>query len=294
MPGRRCTKDGWEGVKFHTAKDLGMVRDVFSGPAAVEKLLGNAGVAHVRYPTAGGASRDDVQPFYANYPCGLSLAHNGTLVNTEKLRRNLVANHRHLNTESDSEVLLNVFAEHLSGALDQRRRGSPTQPGAPSSARIEADTIFAAVQQTVKRARGGFAVVVLVHNVGLLAFRDPWGIRPLVFGRKASRTKAGAMDYAVASESVALDALGYDCCRDVSPGEAILFLPATGEATSTGDTIASMMCHENPRLYPCIFEYVYFARPDSTMNGVSVGAGRGRDVGQLQRLLSRSLPARFR
>ena len=270
-PARRCTKAGWENVKFHCSKDLGMVRDVFSSVATVEKLLGNVGIAHVRYPTAGGASCDEVQPFYANYPCGLSLAHNGNLVNAEQLRKNLVAHHRHLNTESDSEVLLNVFAEHLSQALEERRRGSPSVPGVARGSPIEPETLFAAVTQTMRRCRGGFAVVMLVHNVGVLAFRDPWGIRPLVLGRKPSKTVAGGVDYAISSESVALDTLGYELCRDVSPGEAILALPdrsAFREAPREG--LVSLMCHENPRLYPCIFEYVYFARPDSTMNGVSV------------------------
>ena len=167
-----------------------MVRDVFSSVATVEKLLGNVGIAHVRYPTAGGASCDEVQPFYANYPCGLSLAHNGNLVNAEQLRKNLVAHHRHLNTESDSEVLLNVFAEHLSQALEERRRGSPSVPGVARGSPIEPETLFAAVTQTMRRCRGGFAVVMLVHNVGVLAFRDPWGIRPLVLGRKPSKTVA--------------------------------------------------------------------------------------------------------
>jgi amidophosphoribosyltransferase len=144
-------------------------------------------------------------------------------------------------------------------------------PGVARGSPIEPETLFAAVTQTMRRCRGGFAVVMLVHNVGVLAFRDPWGIRPLVLGRKPSKTVAGGVDYAISSESVALDTLGYELCRDVSPGEAILALPdrsAFREAPREG--LVSLMCHENPRLYPCIFEYVYFARPDSTMNGVSV------------------------
>jgi len=257
---------GWERVKFKTVKGLGMVRDVFAGPSDAASLLGNVGVAHVRYPTAGNkGALDEVQPFYANFPCGLALAHNGNLVNAAALRDGLVANHRHLNTDSDSECLLNVFAENLAHALETRRRGSPAAAGLPSTAAIEPETLFSAVTATMRRCQGGYAVVALVHNVGVLAFRDPWGIRPLVFGRRASTTVSGQFDFAVASESVALDTLGYELCRDVAPGEAILVRSA-----ASAEPLVCSACHPSPTLSPCIFEYVYFARPDSTMNGVSV------------------------
>ncbi|KAJ1459541.1 glutamine phosphoribosylpyrophosphate amidotransferase [Pelagophyceae sp. CCMP2097] len=264
-----CTKAHWASVKFRMHKDMGLVRDVFSQPERVRGLSGNVGIAHVRYPTSGDGGTQECQPFYVNFPCGLALAHNGNLTNDEALRRELVGTHRHLNTDSDSEVLLNVFAEELNKMLEQRTRGSVSAAGAPLSAKIEPDSIFTAVKGVMRRCRGGYAVVMLIHNVGVVAFRDPWGIRPLVFGTKASATIPGGVDLAVASESVALDTLGYALCRDVAPGEALLIMPFDAAQPKKCQHEA-MICHDSPRLVPCIFEYVYFSRPDSMMNGVSV------------------------
>ncbi|MEO1477953.1 MAG: amidophosphoribosyltransferase, partial [Bacteroidota bacterium] len=263
------TNREWAEVKFRSVRSVGLVRDIF-GKAEPEALTGNVGIGHVRYPTTGDGALPEVQPFYVNYPCGLSLAHNGNLTNAEELRRELVSSHRHLNTTSDSEILLNVLAEQLTRALHARRVGSPKSAGSPFSDPLDAHSVFQAVAATTNRCRGGYAVVALIHNVGVLAFRDPWGIRPLVFGRRRDGDGGAASsftDYAVASESVALDTLGYELCRDVAPGEAILIRPSRGDAEVRCD---ARICHDAPRLAPCIFEYVYFSRPDSMMNGVSV------------------------
>ena len=237
------TSQDWEKVTFKTVKGTGMVREVFADPKRAQELLGNVGIAHVRYPTAGGSGLDDVQPFYANFPCGLALAHNGNLTNSERLRKELVSRHRHLNTTSDSEALLNVFAEHLAANLEARRRGSVGHAGDPLSTPVSPDTLFDAVERTMRRCVGGYAVVVLVHNVGVLAFRDPWGIRPMVFGERKSRTLEHEFDRAVASESVALDTLGYKLCRDVAPGEAVLLRP--------GFPVLTQRCAERPVHRPC-------------------------------------------
>jgi amidophosphoribosyltransferase len=210
-------------------------------------LLGNMGIAHCRYPTAGSAyNAAEAQPFYVNSPYGIVLGHNGNLTNSEELKRALFRDDlRHVNTNSDSEVLLNVFAhELLEGATNYH---------------LDPSTIFAAVAGVHRRCRGAYAVVAMIAGYGLLAFRDPYGIRPLVFGR--SDTPHG-VEYLVASESVALDTLGFDLVRDVAPGEAILILE--------DGTFHSCLCDSRTSPNPCIFEYVYLARPDSLIDGISV------------------------
>ena len=235
-----------EGATFHMHKANGMVRDVFR-TRDMRMLLGACGIGHTRYPTAGSAwSAAESQPFYVNSPFGLVLGHNGNLTNTAQLKSDLFRQDlRHVNTNSDSEVLLNVLAHEL-------------QEGA-ANYKLDPATIFAAVSGVHRRCRGAYAVVAMVAGYGLLAFRDPYGIRPLVFGKL--ETEHGT-EYLVASESVALDALGYDLVRDVAPGEAI-FIDEDGH-------FYAQQCAINPTLNPCIFEYVYLARPDSVMDGISV------------------------
>lgn len=239
-----------QGHTFHMHKGSGLVRDVFR-TRNMRDLVGNMGIAHVRYPTAGSAaSTAEAQPFYVNSPFGLVLGHNGNLTNAEALRQDLFRQDlRHLNTNSDSEVLLNVLAHELQEATTNHR--------------LDVSHIFAAVAGVHRRCRGAYAVVAMIAGHGLLAFRDPYGIRPLVIGKLET---AQGTDYMVASESVALDALGFTLVRDVEPGEAIF----VDEARN----FYSQQCAERPVLNPCIFEYVYFARPDSVMNGISVYGSR--------------------
>jgi amidophosphoribosyltransferase len=211
-------------------------------------LQGRVGIGHCRYPTAGSEGSDEAQPFYVNSPFGIALAHNGNLINTDTLRREVFEqDRRNVNTESDSEVLLNVFAHEL----DKQRVLTP-------------DAAFRAVEGVTRRAKGGYAVVALVLGLGLVAFRDPHGIRPLVLGRRDS--DAGT-EYAIASESVALDVLGFERVRDIAPGEAVVITPR-GE-------LYSRQCADG-ELRPCIFEFVYFARPDSMMDEISVHKARMR------------------
>ena len=235
-----------EGSHFHMHKGPGMVRDVFR-TRNMRSLSGFTGIAHTRYPTAGSAwSAAEAQPFYVNSPFGLVLGHNGNLTNTEQLKSDLFRQDlRHVNTNSDSEVLLNVLAHELQDAA--------------TNYRLDPATIFAAVSGVHRRCRGAYAVVAVIAGYGLLAFRDPYGIRPLVFGR--TQTSAG-YEYLVASESVALDSLGYELVRDVAPGEAI-FIDMDGN-------FYSRQCAANPSLNPCMFEFVYLARPDSVIDGISV------------------------
>ena len=235
-----------EGATFHMHKGGGMVRDVFR-TRNMRALVGNAGIAHTRYPTAGSAwSTAESQPFYVNSPFGIVLGHNGNLTNTEQLKIDLFRQDlRHVNTNSDSEVLLNVLAHEL-------------QEGA-TNYKLDPATIFAAVSGVHRRCRGAYAVVAMIAGYGLLAFRDPYGIRPLVFGR--AETDRG-YDYQVASESVALDTLGFGLVRDVAPGEAI-FIDLDGN-------FYSRQCAQSTSLNPCIFEFVYLARPDSVIDGISV------------------------
>ncbi|MCW5605952.1 MAG: amidophosphoribosyltransferase, partial [Burkholderiales bacterium] len=235
-----------DGSNFRIQKGPGMVRDVFR-TRNMRALSGYAGVAHTRYPTAGSAwSAAEAQPFYVNSPFGIVLGHNGNLTNTEQLKNDLFRQDlRHVNTNSDSEVLLNVLAHELQEAA--------------TNYRLDPATIFAAVSGVHRRCRGAYAVVAMIAGYGLLAFRDPYGIRPLVFGR--AETDKGC-EYLVASESVALDSLGFQLVRDVAPGEAI-FIDMDGN-------FFSRQCVANPSLNPCIFEFVYLARPDSVIDGISV------------------------
>ena len=238
-------------------KANGLVKDVFEA-RHMQRLSGNMGIGHVRYPTAGSASTAEAQPFYTNSPFGIALAHNGNLTNSEELKDELFRTaRRHVNTNSDSEALLNAFAHELDIHADMH---------------VNPDHIFGAVTNLHRKIRGGYAVVALVIGHGLVAFRDPNGIRPLVMGK---RETALGTEYMVASESVALDADGFTVLRDVAPGEAV-YITEDGE-------LFSQQCAENPSYAPCIFEYVYFARPDSTIDNVSVYASRvamGKKLGE--------------
>jgi amidophosphoribosyltransferase len=235
-----------EGANFRSHKGPGMVRDVFR-TRNMRVLTGNAGIGHTRYPTAGSAwSVAEAQPFYVNSPFGIVLGHNGNLTNTEQLKQELFRQDlRHVNTNSDSEVLLNVLAHELQESA--------------TNYKLDPATIFAAVSGVYRRVRGAYAVVAMIAGYGLVAFRDPHGIRPLVFGRAET---AQGYEYMVASESVALDALGFQVVRDVAPGEAI-FIDQDG-------TFYSRQCVASATLNPCIFEFVYLARPDSVIDGISV------------------------
>ena len=235
-----------DGGRFHMHKASGMVRDVFR-TRNMRNLTGNWGIAHCRYPTAGSAyNAAEAQPFYVNSPFGLMLAHNGNLTNAEQLKHDMfLQDLRHINTNSDSEVLLNVLAHELQAASTKYL--------------VEAETIFRAISGVHRRVQGAYAVVAMIAGYGLLAFRDPYGIRPLVIGR--NETPEGA-EYMVASESVALDTLGFKILRDVEPGEAVLI--------DRAGNFVSRQCAERTMHSPCIFEYVYLARPDSLMDGISV------------------------
>jgi amidophosphoribosyltransferase len=239
-----------DGHRIYLRKSEGMVRDVFH-TRHMRQLLGNVGIGHVRYPTAGCSSSAEAQPFYVNSPYGITLAHNGNLTNTHALQDDVYREDlRHINTESDSEVLLNVLAHEL--ARDRALRLTP-------------EGLFDAITRTMRRSKGGYAVVAMIPGFGVFAFRDPNGIRPLVFG---SRPAEGGDDWMVASESVALDALGFTLERDVGPGEAV-FLPADGG-------VLTHQCVPALAHRPCVFEFVYFARPDSILDGISVHKARLR------------------
>jgi len=225
-------------------KSNGLVRDVFHTRHML-RLKGNMGLGHVRYPTAGSSSFAEAQPFYVNSPYGISLAHNGNLTNAEQLARDVFrADLRHLNTDSDSEVLLNVLADELQNL---------------HKIKPQAVDIFAAIKKVHQRCKGAYAAVAMITDHGVLGFRDPHGIRPLVYGKR--ETKKG-VDYMIASESVSLDALGFSMIADVQPGEAI-FIDIQGK-------LHKQQCAEQVQLNPCVFEYVYLARPDSTMDNISV------------------------
>jgi len=232
-------------------KDNGLVRDVFRTRHMFD-LKGNLGLGHVRYPTAGCSSSEEAQPFYVNSPFGITLAHNGNLTNVEQLRNEIRGqDRRHLNTSSDTEVLLNILAHEL----DQFGKRS-----------LQPEDIFKAITNVHERCKGGYAVISLVLGHGLLAFRDPHSIRPLVFGQRV--TSKGENEYMVASESVALDALGFELIRDLKPGEAV-YIDLQGN-------LHTKECATNPRPSPCIFEYVYLARPDSVIDNISVYKARLR------------------
>ncbi|ORZ36471.1 phosphoribosyltransferase-like protein [Catenaria anguillulae PL171] len=238
--------------RLFQCKGNGMVRDVFSADT-LRNLRGYMGVSHVRYPTAGGSSMSEAQPFYVNSPYGISLAHNGNLTNADELREFLdTVAHRHMNTDSDSELLLNMLADNL------QRTGK---------IRIDEDDLFTAIATLHTQVRGGYACVAMLAGFGLIAFRDPNGIRPCVFGKRPSATVPGAFDWMVASESVSLHSLEYRDVHDLGPGEAIII-------TKTGSFARRSLVSPPRPFTPCIFEYVYFARPDSIMDGVSVYKAR--------------------
>ncbi len=237
-----------DGDRLNLRKENGLVRDVFR-QHHMEMLKGNMGIGHVRYPTAGTSSSAEAQPMYVNSPFGICLAHNGNLTNSDDLNEALFrADRRHINTNSDSEVLLNVFAHELQAA---------------SSLRTTPDEIFQAVQRVHERTVGAYAAVALITGYGILGFRDPHGIRPLVYGKR--ETPAG-VEYMIASESVALSVLGFEVVADVAPGEAI-YIESNGR-------IHKRQCAEVKHFSPCIFEYVYLARPDSVIDSVSVYKAR--------------------
>ncbi len=255
-----------EGGRFHMHKGPGLVRDVFR-TRNMRNLEGNWGIAHVRYPTAGSAyNAAEAQPFYVNSPFGLLLAHNGNLTNSEELKREMfLADLRHINTNSDSEVLLNVFAHELQAACN--------------GLRLDEEVVFRAVAGVHRRCRGAYAAVVMIAGYGLLAFRDPYGIRPLVIGRN---DVAGGTEWMVASESVALDVLGFKLLRDVAPGEAVLI--------DTAGHFRSRQCAEKTTEAPCMFEFVYLARPDSIIDGISVYDSRVKMGEFLAEKMKRTLP----
>ncbi|EED33117.1 amidophosphoribosyltransferase [gamma proteobacterium NOR5-3] len=250
--------------RFHQRKSVGLVRDVFR-QHHMQRLQGNIGIGHVRYPTAGSPGAANAQPFYVNSPYGIALAHNGNLTNSRVLRQELFESEmRHLNTDSDSEVLLNVFAYELQ---------------ALGKLHPEPDDLFAAVSAVHRRCRGGYAAVAMIVNYGVIAFRDPYGIRPLVVGY---RGEGSEREYMVASESVALDVLGFRLLGDVAPGEAV-YIDAQRQ-------LHMRQCATAPLLRPCIFEHVYFARPDSLIDEISVYKTRARQGEALARKILRERP----
>ena len=240
--------------KLNLRKGLGLVSEVFES-RHMQRLAGNMGIGHVRYPTAGTPSSAEAQPMYVNSPCGISLAHNGNLTNAATLREELRRSGRHLNTESDSEILLNVFAEELHKHFQ---------------AEVSPKHVFEAVRGVHRRVSGAYAVVCLIMDAGIVAFRDPHGVRPLVFG---ARSEQWFREVMIASESVALDLLGYEFVRDVAPGECV-FVEKSGE-------LHTEVCASSTSLTPCIFEHVYLARPDSVIDGISVYEARQRMGGRL-------------
>lgn len=233
-----------EGKHFSLRKKNGLVRDVFRSKH-MQSLKGTMGIGHVRYPTAGSDSEAEAQPFYVNSPFGIVLVHNGNLTNVDELREDLIReDFRHMNTSSDSEVILNVFAHELQNA---------------SKESFDLNAVFAAVEGVHRRCRGAYAIVLMIAGRGILAFRDPFGIRPLIYGKRTSETQD---EYMVASESVALTSQGFNIVADVQPGEAV-FIDTNGKVTTK-------QCAKNPQLSPCLFEYVYLARPDAIIDNISV------------------------
>jgi len=242
-----------EGGVFHIHKTKGQVREAFR-TRDMRALLGTMGLGHVRYATRGAATNEqEAQPFYVNAPYGIILVHNGNLTNTRELTSELFhVDRRHLNTNSDTELLVNVLAHELQAQV--------------GGTELDPDQIFAAVSRVHERVQGSYAAIAMIAGHGLLAFRDPYGIRPLVLGRRT--TDSGKEEWIVASESLVLESGGYEVVRDVAPGEAV-FVSLSGE-------MVSRQCAASPRLVPCAFEYVYLARPDSVMNGISVYDARLR------------------
>lgn len=247
---------------FRLRKANGLVSDVFEA-RHMQRLQGNIGIGHVRYPTAGSSSPSEAQPFYVNFPYGITLAHNGNLTNANQLREQLFeSGRRHVNTTSDSEILLNTFAQEL-----DRSQQYP----------LQAADIFAAVSAVHQRVRGAYACISMIIGHGMVAFRDPNGIRPLVIGKRT--LSDGRTEYILASESVALDTLGFEFLRDVAAGEAV-YITQDGK-------LFTCLCAENAKSSPCIFEYVYFARPDSFIDKVSVYSARVRMGTRLGKKIAR-------
>lgn len=257
-----------EGSIIHMFKARGQVREAYR-TRDMRGLLGTMGLGHVRYATRGDASKEqEAQPFYVNAPYGIVLVHNGNLTNTRELTRELFdVDRRHLNTNSDTELLVNVLAHEL----QQQVRGTSLDP----------DQVFDAIERLHERVEGSYATIALIAGHGMLAVRDPFGIRPLVLGKKPSGLVGN--EWIVASESLALEAAGYELVRDVEPGEAI-FITRDGE-------MFSRQCAKNPVLIPCSFEYVYLARPDSVMNGISVYEARLRLGDRLADTIERYTPS---
>ncbi len=253
-----------DGKRLYIRRGNGLVRDVFY-TKHMKRLQGNMGVGHVRYPTAGSSSVSEAQPFYVNSPYGISLAHNGNLTNARELKHELYEqDKRHINTDSDSEILLNVFAQELSRQ---------------DSYKVTKEDIFTAVTGVFDRCKGGYAVALMITRDGIVGFRDPNGIRPLCYG--ARETKTG-IDYMIASESVALVTQGYDLIRDIEPGEAIYI-------TKKGD-VHTQQCSDKARYSTCIFEYVYFSRPDSIIDDVFVHKARMRMGHKMAERIQREWP----
>jgi len=262
-------------MRLHLRKDNGLVRDVFQQQHMTE-LRGNIGLGHVRYPTAGSSSCAEAQPLYTNYPHGICVAHNGNLTNTDELYEQMIQKQRHVNTDSDSEILLNYFAE----SLNKHQRISVNDI---DKEKATIDAVFDTCTDVMQQCRGGYATVYLINGVGLVGFRDPNGIRPLVVGCRSNNPEAEGQiwtadsmeqysgmkkfDYCMASESVAIDALGFQLVRDIAAGEAFFVNMNTGKCHFR-------QCQKVISTAPCIFEYVYFARPDSIMDGVSVYESR--------------------
>lgn len=260
-----------ESDKIVLRKDNGLVRDVIH-TRHMKHLNGNAGIGHVRYPTAGCASPAEAQPFYVNSPFGLVLAHNGSLTNTDQLKKEVFEmDKRHLNTNSDSEVLTNVFAHELFKVQEERGQD------------LETKNIFRAVKSVFKRCKGGYAVTAMIVGYGMVAFRDPNGIRPLCYGKRTA--EGGITEYAVSSESVALDALGFELIGDV-PAGGMIFISFDGLVLSV-DFPTEEDCIKH--FAPCIFEYVYLARPDSIIDGVSVYKSRLRQGRTLAKTVLKEL-----
>ncbi|MBD3618393.1 MAG: amidophosphoribosyltransferase [Chromatiales bacterium] len=250
--------------RLNLRKDNGLVRDVFH-TRHMRRLSGHMGIGHVRYPTAGSSSSAEAQPFYVNSPFGITLGHNGNLTNADQLKQELfLQDRRHINTSSDSEILLNVFAQEL---LRQDKL------------RLSPEDVFAAVSGVHRRCEGAYAVTAMIAGYGIVAFRDPFGIRPVVYGRREAEQ---GPEFMVASESVALDALGFEMVRDLAPGEAI-YISIDGE-------VSTQQCAQNPVYSPCIFEYVYFARPDSVIDNVFVHKARMRMGDKLAKKIMREWP----
>ncbi len=244
-----------QGEQLYQRKANGLVRDVFQ-QHHMERLAGHMGLGHVRYPTAGTSSCAEAQPFYTNSPYGISLAHNGNLTNAAELAHQLyVEDLRHVNTSSDSEVLMNIFAHEL------QKRGKMS---IENNLYLDVEDVFYSVSRVHERCRGGYAIIAMITGYGLVGFRDPWGIRPLILGKRTNED--GIEEWVLASESVAIISLGFEIVRDVAPGEAV-FVTAGGQ-------FYQKQCAKDATYTPCIFEYVYFARPDSVIDGISIHSAR--------------------